>query len=43
VDEKSGQIVSTYYNRRYRVHFQDPAQKLEAPPSDDAPERGERG
>ena len=34
IDEKSGRIVSTHYGRRYQVHFQNPAQKLQAPSSD---------
>lgn len=40
IDEESRQIVSRYYERRYRVHFQDPTQKLEGASSDREGRRG---
>lgn len=43
IDEKTDQIVSTKYERRYHVYFHDPAQKLKDPSADRDEERGEQG
>lgn len=43
LDPVSGQIVSSHYERRYQVHFQDPAQKLRAPAADRGEQRGQAG
>lgn len=42
IDETSNEIVSRQYHRRYRVHFQNPAQRLRGP-SSDAEGRGAGG
>ncbi|MEB2345625.1 MAG: hypothetical protein OZ948_12880 [Deltaproteobacteria bacterium] len=40
IDDESGRIVSRHYERRYRVHFQDPTQRLKGESSDREAGRG---